>query len=94
MIERGDPLQLVDIREPFERAIAVIEPSDFIPIGGLGGRLDDIRRDVPVVLYCHHGVRSEAALRMLRQAGFGNVRHLAGGIDAYSMTAARELARY
>ncbi len=94
MLDQGDALQLVDIREPFERAIAVIEPSDFIPFGSLGGRLGDIRRDVPVVLYCHHGVRSDAALRMLRQAGFGNVRHLAGGIDAYSLTAARELARY
>lgn len=94
MLERGEPLQLVDIREPFERAIAIIEPSDFIPLGSLRGRLDEIRKDVPVVLYCHHGVRSEVALRMLRECGFDNVRHLAGGIDAYSATADRELARY
>lgn len=94
MLEDGKPLQLIDIREPFERAIAVIEPSDFIPLGSLSDRLGDIRRDVPVVLYCHHGVRSEAALRTLRQAGFENIRHLAGGIDAFSMSSARELARY
>jgi len=94
MLERGDPLQLIDIREPFERAIATIEPSDFYPMGGLGDRLDDISRDLPVVLYCHHGVRSESALRMLRSAGFDNVRHLSGGIDAYSATVAPHLAKY
>ncbi len=94
MLERGDPLQLIDIRESFERAIAVIDPSDFIPLGSLGSRLEEIRRDIPVVLYCHHGVRSDAALRMLRQAGFDNIRHLAGGIDAYSVTTASDMARY
>ncbi len=94
MLEGSNPLQLVDIREPFERAIAVIEPSDFIPMGGLGGSLDNIRRDIPVVLYCHSGVRSGVALRMLRDAGFDNIRHLAGGIEAYSMTVDPHVARY
>ena len=94
LLESGAPLQLIDIREPFERAIAAIEPSDFIPLGDLGRRLDSIRRDVPVVLYCHHGTRSEYALGRLREAGFDNARHLAGGIDAYSLTADPALARY
>ena len=94
MLARGDTLQLIDIREPFERAIAVIEPSDFLPLGTLRGRLGEVRHDIPVVLYCHHGVRSETALRMLQSAGFDNIRHLAGGIDRYAASTATDVARY
>lgn len=93
-LSSGEALQLVDIREPFERAIVAIEPSDFIPLGQLSDHLNDIRRDVPVVLYCHHGNRSDTALRMLQSAGFLNVRHLAGGIDDFALVAADGMARY
>ncbi|MBX3091187.1 MAG: ThiF family adenylyltransferase [Cryobacterium sp.] len=94
LLRHGEPIQLIDIREPFERAIVAIEPSDFLPLGRLGANLERIRRDVPVILYCHHGVRSDAALRMLREEGFENVRHLAGGIDNFAMTVAPTMARY
>lgn len=94
LLASGDDIQLIDIREPFERAIVVIEPSELLPLGSLPRRLDEIRHDVPVVLYCHTGVRSARALEFLRDAGFDNVRHLAGGIDAYVVDVAPELARY
>lgn len=94
LLDAGDELQVVDIREPYERTIAVIEPSDFLPLGSLMEHLDSIRRDAPVVLYCHSGVRSAYALRLLRNAGFSNVSHLAGGIDRYSMAVAPALVRY
>ncbi len=94
LLDSGGELQVVDIREPFERAIAVIEPSDFLPLGSLMDHLDAIRRDAPVVLYCHSGVRSAHALRLLRNAGFDNVTHLAGGIDRYSVAVAPSLVRY
>ena len=88
------PLQVIDVREPFERAIVTIEPSELFPLGRLGSHLDEIRNDVPVVLYCHHGVRSEHALRMLQGAGFSNVRHLLGGIDDYAAVVDPTMARY
>lgn len=94
LMHAGGALQLVDIREPFERSIASIEPSDFLPLGSLMEHLDTLRRDAPVVLYCHSGVRSAHALRLLHNAGFDNVSHLAGGIDRYSAAVAPELVRY
>ncbi|MBH0023175.1 ThiF family adenylyltransferase [Salinibacterium sp. SWN248] len=87
-------LQLVDIREPFEFAIAAIETAELIPLGGLESRLADIRTDIPVVVYCHHGIRSERALRLLQSAGFTNIRHLVGGIDDYAQVIDPALARY
>lgn len=94
LINAGGDLQLVDIRESFERAIAAIEPSDFLPFGSLMEHLDEIRRDAPVVLYCHSGARSAHALQLLRNAGFDNVSHLAGGIDEYSVKVDPTLVRY
>lgn len=94
LLSAGGAMQLVDIREPYERSIACIDPSDFLPLGSLMEHLDHIRRDAPVVLYCHSGVRSAYALRLLRNAGFDNVSHLAGGIDRYSVAVAPTLVRY
>lgn len=94
LLDQGAPLQVIDVREPFERAIVAIEPSELLPLGRLGTRLADIRTDVPVVLYCHHGVRSEHALRMLQGAGFTNVRHLIGGIEEFATAVDPTMGRY
>lgn len=94
LLRSGAPLQLIDIREPFERSIASIEGSELIPMGALPSSLDRIRTDLPVVLFCHHAVRSASALRFLREEGFDNVRHLAGGIDEYAALVEPSLARY
>lgn len=94
LLDSGVPFQLIDIREPFERAISAIEPSELIPLGSLGASLDRIRTDIPVVLYCHSGVRSAVALQLLQSEGFTNVSHLVGGIDAYAVQADPALARY
>lgn len=94
LLKSGAGLQLVDVREPYERAIATIDPSELLPLTSLMQNLDTLRRDIPIVLYCHSGVRSAHALRLLRDAGFDNVSHLAGGIDRYSVAVAPTLVRY
>lgn len=88
------PMQLVDVREPFEAKIVCLPDSDIIPLGALAGSLDRIRSDVPVVLYCHHGVRSRRALDLLQGHGFTNVQHLDGGVEAYATLIDPALARY
>ena len=56
----GEPVYLLDVRQPDEHAIAALPNSTLIPLGELPGRLDEV--DPPagalVVVYCHHGVRS------------------------------------
>jgi adenylyltransferase/sulfurtransferase len=94
LLGSGDPVQLVDVREPFEWAIARIEGAELVPLGVIADSLAGIRTDVPVVLYCHHGGRSARALTALRAAGFANARHLAGGIDDYAARVDPALARY
>ncbi|MCX7520881.1 ThiF family adenylyltransferase [Microbacterium sp. STN6] len=93
-IADGEPLQLIDVREPFEAAIASIAGSQLMPLGGLVHALDRVRRDVPVVVYCHSGVRSLHAARILQQAGIAQVDDLEGGIDAWSREIDPALPRY
>jgi sulfur-carrier protein adenylyltransferase/sulfurtransferase len=93
-LSAGSPMQLVDVREPFETHIAQIDGSELIPLGSLEQCLDRIRTDVPVVVYCHHGSRSDRAAVFLRQHGLRNVQNLEGGIDAFAAREDPTMARY
>ena len=75
---------LLDVREPEERAVAAIEPSTLIPMDDVEGRLSEIPRDRPVVVYCHHGSRSYMIASYLESEGYEDVGNLTGGIDAWS----------
>lgn len=88
------PPLLLDVREPWEAEIAALPGSTLIPLGELGDRIDELDPAASVVVYCHLGVRSEYAARQLAGVGFGRVRNLAGGIDAWSRTVDPAVARY
>lgn len=79
-----DRVQIVDVREPWEHALARLPGARLIPLGELADRAGELDPARPVAAYCHHGVRSRYALAILRDLGFGDIAHLAGGIDAYS----------
>lgn len=85
--------QLVDVREPWEFELARLPGALLLPLGQLPQAMDALDRDRPVVVYCHHGIRSQRALETLRAAGFA-VRHLTGGIDAWSLLVDDAVARY
>jgi molybdopterin/thiamine biosynthesis adenylyltransferase/rhodanese-related sulfurtransferase len=93
-LRAGMPMQLIDVREPSEAKIASIEQSELIPLGRLEHSLDQIRADVPVVVYCHHGPRAEYAVTLLRNHGFRNVELLEGGVDAFARLVDTSLVRY
>jgi len=90
---RPKPL-LLDVREPWEAQIATIEGATLIPLPQLADRAGELDPEASVVVYCHLGVRSEYAARMLAGSGFANVRNLVGGIDAWSRTVDPAIARY
>lgn len=77
-------LCLVDVREPWELELCRIEGSLCIPLGGLSSRLDELPKDMPLVTFCHHGVRSLQAAALLKNAGFSSVTSMVGGIDAWA----------
>jgi sulfur-carrier protein adenylyltransferase/sulfurtransferase len=96
-LARGEPVRLVDVREPWEAEIASIEGSTLFPLG-------DLERDAPahiavltgapVVVICHHGSRAERARQLLVASGLDDVAVLSGGIDAWARDVDSELVRY
>ncbi|WP_226678942.1 CoA-disulfide reductase [Mesobacillus jeotgali] len=73
---------LIDVREPIERDMGMIEGSVNIPLGELRDRLDEIPTK-EVYVYCQVGLRGYLATRILMQAGF-KVKNLDGGYKTYS----------
>jgi rhodanese-related sulfurtransferase len=95
-LENGRAVRMIDVRQPWESAIAQLPHSALIPLGELPGRIDEIpsEPEVTVVLYCHHGVRSLSAASYLHRLGHPHVRSLAGGIDAWSCEVDPSVPRY
>lgn len=102
LISSDDPVLLVDVREPDEWAIGRIEGAVLVPLGEVEERaeelldaLDDLGGDeTPVVVYCHHGVRSLTAAAVLQAKGLHGARSMAGGIDLWSVAVDPGVARY
>jgi rhodanese-related sulfurtransferase len=92
--EKGDDLVLIDVREPHEWEIAHIDGARLIPLGQLPDRIGELDGHAEIVTYCHKGSRSMKALEILRGAGFGKVRSLAGGVDAWASRVEPGMARY
>ena len=82
--EKGEPFQLLDVREPEEAALAAIEGSVLVPLGALAERLAEVEKTRPVVVYCRSGPRSARAVALLRGAGLNRTYNLAGGILAWA----------
>jgi phage shock protein E len=71
--------RIVDVRTPAEFGAGAYPGAVNIPLQALAGRLGEIPRERPVVLYCASGMRSAAAARILARAGYGEVLN-AGGL--------------
>jgi rhodanese-related sulfurtransferase len=85
---------LLDVRMPEELEIAALAGAINIPLNDLPDRIGELNPAAPIAVLCHHGVRSERAARFLERSGFADVSHLAGGIDAWSLSVDESVPRY
>jgi len=76
-------VQLVDIRNPGELAVGVIDPARTLPLGSLAAHLEELDPSRPTVVYCAGGYRSSAGASLLRTHGFEDVSDLLGGYAAW-----------
>jgi adenylyltransferase/sulfurtransferase len=65
-----------------------------MPLGSMPDAADSIDRNSDIVVYCHHGVRSDLAAHDLVDVGFRRVRNLIGGIDRWSREVDPRVPRY
>jgi adenylyltransferase/sulfurtransferase len=94
LLDEGEPLVLLDVREPHEHEIVRIEGSKLIPLSELHLRANELDTADTIVTYCHHGHRSLQAMKTLERFGFKKLRHLRGGIDAWASEVDPAMARY
>jgi sulfur-carrier protein adenylyltransferase/sulfurtransferase len=84
MLDKGEPLYLLDVREPHEWQICQIPDAHLIPLGQLASRMNQLNSADNIVAYCRSGVRSGKAVDLLRKSGFQKIKNLTGGILAWS----------
>jgi adenylyltransferase/sulfurtransferase len=88
LLREGARLQLLDVREGWERQMGSIEPSMHVPLGRLEtsspSDLAGLDPSVPTVVYCAAGVRSLRGMAILRERhGFRSALSLRGGMGAW-----------
>jgi hydroxyacylglutathione hydrolase/adenylyltransferase/sulfurtransferase len=81
-LHRDGEIELIDVREPYEREAGYIEGSRHIELERLAGRAETVPRDRPVVFQCRLGARSAMAAKAFRSAGY-DAYNLEGGLQAW-----------
>jgi len=74
---------LLDVRQDFEYAEGHLPGARHIPLPELSERLGELDKNLPILVYCHGGMRSLAAANMLAGQGFREIMSLKGGIMAW-----------
>ena len=88
-----EPTVIVDVREPWELDRAALPGVIAIPLGELAERVGEIPPGSPVIVMCHHGVRSLSGAAILQAAG-RDALSLAGGIHAWALQIDPTVGRY
>lgn len=96
--ESADGLQLIDVREVREIAIASLEGFENLPLSEFAEWSDQILSrfdpNAETLVLCHHGSRSTQMCHWLVGQGFTNVKNISGGIDAYAQVIDPNIALY
>jgi len=85
---------LIDVREPEEIAVAALPAARVYPLSRAEEWIDSLPMDRPLVIFCHHGIRSMHVARVLVDRGYRNITNLAGGIDLWSAQVDPSVPRY
>jgi rhodanese-related sulfurtransferase len=84
-LDAGESFRLIDVREAEEWAFCRLPRAEWMPLSSFAQDAPArLQPGAPVILYCHHGVRSLHAGQFLEQLGFTRITNLSGGIHAWS----------
>jgi molybdopterin/thiamine biosynthesis adenylyltransferase/rhodanese-related sulfurtransferase len=93
-LQRGDDLDLIDVREINEWEFARISSARLVPLATLPNAFSSIDPERDVIVHCKSGARSAKAVKQLRSAGFRRVWNLSGGIQRWSQEVDPSVPRY
>ncbi|HXA02444.1 MAG TPA: molybdopterin-synthase adenylyltransferase MoeB [Cytophagaceae bacterium] len=93
-LDQKENLELLDVREEFEREICSIG-GRLIPMKTISLHIEAIPEDKPVIVYCHHGMRSAMVVKFLSEEfGYKNLYNLDGGIHAWALNIDKQMKQY
>ncbi|MEM1297532.1 MAG: rhodanese-like domain-containing protein [Verrucomicrobiota bacterium] len=94
--QASEKFVLVDCREQDEYDFCRIEGGRLIPLSQFAelATVSLTELNEPIVVYCHHGMRSLQATQFLRAKGFKTVFSMRGGIEAWSEEVDPNVPRY
>jgi rhodanese-related sulfurtransferase len=94
-LDRGEPFRLIDVREPEEHATAHITGAELLPLSRAREWLPSLDPDDEIVIFCHHGGRSQQlASYLAERMGFRRVANMLGGIEDWSRRIDPSVPRY
>jgi adenylyltransferase/sulfurtransferase len=94
-LDAGERIQLIDIREPHERAIVKFPDAKVIPLGQISRRIGEFDPSADAVFLCKIGKRSVFAIRALQEAGYtGGMFNLEDGVNAWARDVDKSLPQY
>lgn len=94
-LDAGEPITIIDIREPHERAIVKFPNAKVIPIGQLARRKEELNPEVDTVFICKEGKRSILAIRTLREANYkGKMFNLKDGLNTWARDVDKNFPQY
>ena len=92
--DAGAPHALIDVREAWELDICALPGAVHIPMSEIPARIGEIDAQRPIIVMCHHGVRSMTVARYLESNGVEPVLNLTGGIAAWAERLDPTMDRY
>jgi rhodanese-related sulfurtransferase len=94
LLAQPAPPLLLDVREADEWRFCRIDGAVHLPMSQIARRVGELDPAWPMIVYCHHGIRSHRVAEFLLHQGFADVANLAGGIDAWSVQVDPSVPRY
>ena len=94
-LDKGDKIQLIDIREPHERAIVKFPGAIIMPLGQLQRRMNELNPQIDSVFLCKIGQRSILGIRALEEVGYtGRLLNLKDGLNAWAREVDKNMPIY
>jgi phage shock protein E len=80
LLDKGEKIVLLDVRESYEYRQSNIKGSTLIPLGSLQNNLEILDKNDKIIVICRSGNRSVTASKILINNGFNNVYNMVGGM--------------
>ena len=94
LLDNGEKVVLLDVRDPWELEICKLSGSLNIPMNEIAGKTAQLDPDARTIVICHFGMRSMEVGNFLESTGFRDIVNLEGGLDAWAEQVDGDMPRY